>query len=63
MISITLPAPDNYFILEKMINLNNTLQPGDLSKKLKNFWQLSGEKIRLLEKNYDNAKGSPVFTV
>ena len=63
MISITLPALDNYFILEKMINLNNTLQPGDLSKKLKNFWQLSGEKIRLLEKNYDNAKGSPVFTV
>lgn len=46
-----------------MINLNHTLQPADLSEKLKRFWQLSGEKIRLLEKNYDNTKGSPVFTV
>src|SRR4051794_9695563 len=46
-----------------MINLSTALQPADLSRKLQGFWQLSGEKIRLLEKNYNNAKGSPVFTV
>ena len=46
-----------------MICLKHTLQASDLSEKLKRFWELSGEKIRLLEKNYDNAKGSPVFTV
>jgi len=46
-----------------MININQALQPADLTGKLKRFWQLSGEKIDLLEKNYDNTKGSPVFTV
>src|SRR3954454_3205469 len=46
-----------------MINLSTALQPADLSRKLQGFWQLSGEKIRLLEKNYNNAKGSPVFTI
>ena len=46
-----------------MININYALQPTDLSGKLKRFWKLSGEKINLLEKNYDNGKGSPVFTV
>jgi unsaturated chondroitin disaccharide hydrolase len=46
-----------------MININYTLKPPDLTNKLKRFWELSGEKINLLEKNYDNAKGSPVFTI
>ncbi|MEJ0102659.1 MAG: glycosyl hydrolase [Bacteroidota bacterium] len=46
-----------------MININHALQPADLTAKLKRFWELSSEKIKLLEKNYDNTKGSPVFTV
>ncbi len=46
-----------------MIDLRHVLNPADLSEKLNRFWQLSGEKIRLLERRYDNAKGSPVFTV
>ena len=46
-----------------MININYALKPADLSGKLKRFWELSGGKINLLEKNYDNANGSPVFTV
>jgi len=46
-----------------MININHTLQSADLTGKLKRFWELSGKKINLLEKNYDNIKGSPVFTV
>jgi len=46
-----------------MVNINNELKPGDISRKLEKFWQLSGEKIRLIEKLYDDSKGSPVFTV
>ena len=33
-----------------MININHVLQPADLTGKLKRFWELSGEKINLLEK-------------
>jgi len=46
-----------------MININKDITPADLHTKLKRFWQLSEEKIRLVEKNYDSSKGSPVFTV
>lgn len=46
-----------------MIKINNDLKPSDLNNKLQRFWQLSAEKIHLIEKNYYNSKGSPVFTV
>jgi hypothetical protein len=46
-----------------MISINTDLQPADLTNKLKRFWELSSEKIRLIEKNYDVSKGSPVFTI
>ncbi|GEO09071.1 glycoside hydrolase family 88 protein [Segetibacter aerophilus] len=46
-----------------MIKINTDLQPSDLTNKLKRFWELSGEKIRLIENNYDVSKGSPVFTI
>src|SRR5689334_23374255 len=46
-----------------MIKINAELQPEHLSKKLKRFWELSGEKIKLIEKNFDETKGSPVFTI
>ena len=46
-----------------MIQINHELQPADLTKKLNRFWDLSGEKIKLIEKNYDATKGSPVFTI
>jgi hypothetical protein len=46
-----------------MILIDYALTPADLSEKLKKFWQLSGEKIHLIEKEYDESKGSPVFTV
>jgi unsaturated chondroitin disaccharide hydrolase len=45
-----------------MININHQLRPTDLAANLKLFWALSGDKINLIEKNYDAAKGSPVFT-
>jgi unsaturated chondroitin disaccharide hydrolase len=46
-----------------MIKINNDLKPSDLNNKLQRFWQFSAEKIHLIERNYDNSKGSPVFTV
>lgn len=46
-----------------MIKINTGLKPSDLSGKLEKFWQLSAEKIQLIEKNYDSSKGSPVFTI
>ena len=46
-----------------MIKTNKGLKPSGLTSKLKRFWTLSGEKINLIEKNYDTSKGSPVFTI
>lgn len=45
-----------------MIKIDNTLTPSDLKQKLERFWNFSGEKIRLIEREYDSAQGSPVFT-
>ncbi|GAB3962305.1 hypothetical protein GCM10028805_63210 [Spirosoma harenae] len=44
------------------MQINHSLQPTDLSSKLARFWELSGQKIHLIEKEYDVTKGSPVFT-
>lgn len=46
-----------------MIKIDHSLKPSDLSRKLERFWEVSGEKIHLIEKHYDESKGSPVFTV
>lgn len=45
-----------------MILLNDNIKPSDLAGKLKRFWDLSARKIELIEKEYDDSKGSPVFT-
>ena len=46
-----------------MIKTTTELKPAHLATKLKRFWELSGKKINLIEKEYDAGKGSPVFTV
>ena len=46
-----------------MIKIDYNIRPEDLKGKLQKFWQLSGEKVKLIEKEYDHGKGSPVFTV
>jgi unsaturated chondroitin disaccharide hydrolase len=46
-----------------MIEIKNSLKPQDLSPKLDRLWALSGEKIKSIEKNWNPADGSPVFTV
>jgi hypothetical protein len=46
-----------------MITIDFHLKPGDFSGKLEKFWSLSGEKIRMILRDYDTSLGSPVFTV
>ena len=46
-----------------MIHVNTALHPADLSAKLREFWAISAEKIRLIQQQYDAVKGSPVFTI
>ncbi|MGV3587554.1 MAG: glycosyl hydrolase, partial [Adhaeribacter sp.] len=46
-----------------MISINTTLQPVDLQSSLQKFWELSGQKVKLIQQQYDVTKGSPVFTV
>ncbi len=46
-----------------MINIDYHLELKSLQKKLALFWELSAEKIKLIDRNYDPSKGSPVFTV
>lgn len=45
-----------------MIDLKVIPDENGFSGKLKNFWDLSGQKILLIEQNYDEAQGSPVYT-
>lgn len=46
-----------------MIKVNADLKTNDLAGLINNFWNLSGEKIELIRKNYDLSKGTPVYTV
>ncbi|GAB3703893.1 DUF4995 domain-containing protein [Spirosoma flavus] len=45
------------------MQINHSIQPTDLTSKLARFWELSGQKIDLIDQEYDVTKGSPVFTV
>lgn len=46
-----------------MITIDYLLKPENFTKKLSLFWDLSGEKIKLIGNKYNPLKGSPVFTV
>ena len=45
------------------MKIDYAIRPADLQPKLTRFWKLSGEKIRLIARQYDHSKGTPVFTV
>ncbi|TDE18659.1 glycoside hydrolase family 88 protein [Dyadobacter psychrotolerans] len=45
------------------MQIRNDLTAASLQSKIDRLWELSGEKIRLISKEYDNSKGTPVFTV
>ena len=46
-----------------MLQIDQSLSPAALAPQLEQFWQLSGEKIRLIDAEYDHSGGSPVFTI
>jgi unsaturated chondroitin disaccharide hydrolase len=46
-----------------MIAINYKLEPHHLAAKLQKFWELSDQKINLIQRDYDEKNGSPVFTV
>jgi unsaturated chondroitin disaccharide hydrolase len=45
------------------MKIDTTITPESLSGALARFWELSGQKIDLIEREYDSSQGSPVFTV
>ncbi|MCE9615153.1 MAG: glycosyl hydrolase [Lentisphaerae bacterium] len=45
------------------ITINSSIGPRDLQPKIKRLWALSGAKLASMEREYDRAKGSPVFTI
>jgi len=45
------------------VEINFTLTLQDLAAKLERFWELSGQKLHLLDQEYDSSQGSPVFTI
>ena len=46
-----------------MIKPDFSINDKNLAEKLNRFWMVSGEKIHLIDKEYDEKNGSPVFTV
>lgn len=46
-----------------MIDIDFKLTPEGLSNKLNRFWEISGQKINLIDEKYDETRGSPVFTI
>jgi hypothetical protein len=49
--------------LARKMKIDQQIQPANLIPKINRLWELSGQKIRSIERAYDPAKGSPVFTV
>lgn len=45
-----------------MIRLHPTLNPPDLLDKFKRFWEVSAQKIRSIEAEFDFSQGAPVHT-
>ena len=45
------------------MKIDNQLKVEHLEKSLNQFWDLSGQKIKAIEKRYDGQSGTPVFTV
>ncbi|MDI1335208.1 MAG: glycosyl hydrolase [Lacunisphaera sp.] len=45
------------------MRIDDQLKPAELTPALANFWQVSGDKLNLTHRDYDPAKGAPVFTV
>jgi unsaturated chondroitin disaccharide hydrolase len=62
-------GPIDYFPISSntnpfiVIRINNALAIKDLQPKLDKLWEFSAQKLKNIQKHYDDSKGSPVFTV
>ncbi|MFO7933021.1 MAG: hypothetical protein R6U78_02960 [Bacteroidales bacterium] len=45
------------------MNIDHNMTPGQLKKNLGEFWQLAIHKTKIVSREYDTTRGSPVFTV
>jgi unsaturated chondroitin disaccharide hydrolase len=45
------------------MKIDTTLTAESLAAPLERFWELSGQKIDLIEKDYNTSQGAPVFTI
>ncbi len=45
------------------MKINATLTPSKLQKNVDRVFELAGQKIKLIDKSWDSANGTPVFTV
>jgi len=45
------------------MKIDDQLKPAALTSALANFWKVSGDKLNLTHRDYDPARGAPVFTV
>ena len=45
------------------MKIDDQLKAATLAPALENFWKASGDKLNLTHRDYDPAKGAPVFTV
>lgn len=45
------------------MQIDQTIQPKSLTRPLKRFWEVSAQKMELINREYDASQGSPVFTV
>ncbi len=45
------------------MHINFQLTPDTLSTSFDSFWEISAEKIRLIEEEFDTSAGSPVYTM
>ena len=45
------------------MRIDQQIQPAALTPALERFWKISGDKLNLTHRDYDPAKGAPVFTV
>jgi unsaturated chondroitin disaccharide hydrolase len=48
---------------QTVIDLATKISPPSLATKLDRLWDLSAQKIRAIETDFDTARGAPVFTV
>src|SRR5213080_3165718 len=45
------------------MQIDTTVQPKDLAKSLDRLFELASKKVRAIDRSWDPAKGTPVFTV